>query len=202
MLHYLKGTVEYKQVDYIVLETGGIGYKIYAPYPVIQSVGPPGSQARLYTHLYVREDMLSLYGFLTREELSLFEMLINVSGVGPKAALSILSSVPPSRFGLAVITGDVKELTKAQGVGVKTAQRIILELKDKLKKEQAFSEGILEEEKGRAHMEADRAAEAISALIVLGYTPVEANRAVAAVYSHEMDLETVIKRALKELVRG
>jgi Holliday junction DNA helicase RuvA len=144
---------------------------------------------------------MSLYGFCTQEELSMFELLISVSGVGPKAAVSLLSSITPSKFSLAVITDDAKTLTKAQGVGSKMAQRIILELKDKIKKEQMVATEKLKEESVPADGENTRIPEAISALMVLGYTPIEASRAVSAVYSDDMDLESIIKNALKGLAR-
>jgi argininosuccinate synthase len=111
---YIKGKLAYKHNEYIIVEAGGIGYKIFTPLTTIQASGNPGDEARIYTHLYVREDVLNLYGFMTQEELGMFELLISVSGVGPKAALSLISSVSPSKFGLAVITEDVKTLTAAQ----------------------------------------------------------------------------------------
>ena len=144
---------------------------------------------------------MSLYGFATQEELNMFEMLLTVSGVGPKAALSLISAVAPSRFGLAVITDDAKTLTRAQGIGKKLAQRIILELKDKIKKEQlatAVKDGF---EKADVQPGSSRISEAVSALIVLGYTRAEASRAVASVYSEDSDTETVVKNALKSLIR-
>ena len=155
----------------------------------------------IYTYLYVREDIISLYGFFTQEELNMFELLISVSGVGPKVAISLLSSVTPSKFSLAVITDDIKTLTKAPGIGKKTAQRIILELKDKIKKEQLADVNGAEEENIPTGSENSRIPEAISALMVLGYTPLEASKAVSAVYSDDMDLESIIKNALKGLVR-
>lgn len=201
MYAYIRGKLAHKHTEYIVVEANGIGYKIFTAYSTIEAAGPAGQEVTVHTHLYVREDIMSLYGFLTTEELGIFELLISVSGVGPKAAISILSSVSPSKFGLAVITDDIKTLTRAQGVGNKVAQRIILELKDKIKKEQldSIKGGLVEAVP--AGRESSRAAEAVSALMVLGYTPLEANKAVAAVYSEEMDLEDIIKKSLKGLVR-
>lgn len=201
MFAYIKGTLAYKHNDYIVVEANGVGYKIYTALPTIKAAGSVGDDIRILTHLYVREDIINLYGFLTQEELGMFELLISVSGVGPKAAVSLISSVLPSRFGLAVITDDIKTLTKAPGIGNKMAQRIILELKDKIKKEQLTAANTATEEKATAINDSSRASEAISALMVLGYTPLEASRAVSAVYSDEMDLESIIKSALKGLVR-
>ena len=136
MYAYIKGKLAYKHNDCIVVEANGVGYKINTALSTVETAGQEGSEVKIFTHLYVREDVLSLYGFATQEELGMFELLISVSGVGPKAAISLISAVSPSRFGLAVITEDVKTLTGAQGIGNKMAQRIILELKDKIKKEQ------------------------------------------------------------------
>lgn len=201
MFAYIKGRLEYKHNEYIVIEANGIGYKINTAMSTIDAVGRIGDEVKIFTHLYVREDNISLYGFVTQEELGMFELLITVSGVGPKAAISLLSAVSTSKFGLAVITDDVKTLTKAQGVGTKVAQKIILELKDKIKKEQLSAVNNIDEEKMSRSNAGTRSSEAISALMVLGYTPLEASKAVAAVYSEEMDLESIIKSALKGLVK-
>jgi len=133
---YIRGRLEYKNNDFLIVESNGVGYRIFTSLSTISGIGEIGQEVKVYTYLYVREDVISLYGFLTQEELNVFELLISVSGVGPKAAVSVLSAISPSRFSLAVITDDVKTLTKAQGIGKKIAQRIILELKDKIKKEQ------------------------------------------------------------------
>ncbi|MGI6668785.1 MAG: Holliday junction branch migration protein RuvA [Acetivibrionales bacterium] len=201
MYAYIKGKLEARGSDYIIIEAGGIGYRVNVPLSTLEAAGQPGSDFKIFTHLYVREDIMSLYGFATQEELNMFEMLLTVSGVGPKAALSLISAVAPSRFGLAVITDDAKTLTRAQGIGKKLAQRIILELKDKIKKEQlatAVKDGF---EKADVQPGSSRISEAVSALIVLGYTRAEASRAVASVYSEDSDTETVVKNALKSLIR-
>lgn len=164
-----------------------------------EAIGQLNQKVTLYTYFYVREDAMNLYGFLTQEELGMFELLITVSGVGPKAAMAVISAVSPSKFGLAVITDDVKSLVKAQGIGNKMAQRIILELKDKIKKEQLADIG--KPETVAVGKENSRVSEAVSALMVLGYTALEASKAVSAVYSDEMDLESIIKGALKGLAR-
>ncbi|MDP4094834.1 MAG: Holliday junction branch migration protein RuvA [Bacillota bacterium] len=200
MFSYIKGELAQKHGDYVVIDNNGIGYKIFVPITTVESIGSVGEKTILHTYFHVREDAMSLYGFKTQEELGMFELLITVSGVGPKAALSLVSSISASKFGLAVITDDAKTLTKAQGIGNKMAQRIILELKDKIKKEQLSDMG------GKLDIsetprENSRVSEAISALMVLGYTPLEASRAVSSVYSEELDLETIIKSALKGLVR-
>jgi Holliday junction DNA helicase RuvA len=201
MYAYIKGKLEARSSDYIIIEAGGIGYRVNVPLSTLEAAGQPGSDLKVFTHLYVREDIMSLYGFATQEELGMFELLLTVSGVGPKAALSLISAVAPSRFGLAVITDDVKTLTRAQGIGAKLAQRIILELKDKIKKEQLSAAGKEGFDKSAVLPGDSRISEAVSALIVLGYTPAEASRAVASVYSDESDTETVVKNALKSLIR-
>ena len=201
MFAYIKGELAYKHNEYIVVEANGVGYKIHTALSTIENIGPAGSEVKIHTYLYVREDIMNLYGFFTQEEMSMFELLISVSGIGPKAAISIISSVSPSRFGLAIITDDIKTLTKAQGVGSKMAQRIILELKDKIKKEQLVPLNGGKDERTAASSEDSRVSEAISALMVLGYTPLEASKAVSAVYSDGMDLELIIKSALKNFAR-
>ncbi len=201
MFAYIKGILSYKNNEYLVVEANGVGYKIFTAMSTVDSIGSVDSEVKVFTHLYVREDIMSLYGFKTQEELGMFELLISVSGVGPKAAISVISSVSPSKFGLAVITDDTKTLTKAQGIGNKMAQRIILELKDKIKKEQLVAVYLPAEEEADVNRDNARASEAVSALMVLGYTPLEASRAVSAVYSEDMDLEQIIKNALKGLAR-
>lgn len=201
MYAYIRGKLEYKHNEYVVIEANGVGYKISTALSTIGNIGSIGEEVKVYTHLYVREDIMSLYGFSTQEELGMFELLISVSGVGPKAAISILSSTSPSKFSLAVITDDIKTLTKAQGIGNKMAQRIILELKDKINKEQLTPDFNDKLEKASLDKDSSRVSEAISALMVLGYTSAEASKAVSAVYSEEMDLETIIKNALKGLAR-
>lgn len=202
MFAYIRGKLEYKHNDYVVVEANGVGYKIYTSLSTVQNVETLGNEVKIYTHLYVREDIMNLYGFLTQDELGMFELLLGVSGVGPKAAISVISSMSPSKFGLSVITDDYKSLTKAQGVGNKVAQRIILELKDKINKTELVSAYSGKDEAVNDGKDNSRVSEAISALLVLGYTVVEANKAVAKVYSDDMDLEAVIKNALKVLARN
>lgn len=200
MYAYIKGKVEYKYDDYLVIEANGVGYKITTTLPTIENIGAIGEVVKIYTHLHVRDDIMALYGFSTQEELKTFELVRTVSGVGPKTAISLLSSVSPSKFAFAIITDDIKTLTKAQGIGKKIAQRIILELKDKIKKEQLTPQTISQDEIGDVNKISGKS-EAISALMVLGYTANEAERAVLTVYSEDMDLEIIIKNALKGLER-
>lgn len=201
MYAYIKGRLEYKDTDYLILEANGIGYRITTSASSLAASGEIGSDIKVYTHLHVREDGINLYGFLTKEELSMFELLITVSGVGPKAAISLISAVPPPKFGLSVITGDERALTNAPGIGKKTAQRIILELKDKIKKVQLTEKEVPGVEQFPAVNEGSRFEEAVNALMVLGYSAYESNRAVARVYSEDLELEEIIRRSLKGLIK-
>ena len=133
MYYYIKGTLVQKNDNYIVVDANGVGYMIYTSLNSMQNAGEVGKKITIYTYLHVREDVMDLFGFTTIEEKNMFMQLISVSGVGPKAALSILSVTTPAKFAVAVITNDVKTITKASGVGPKMAQRVILELKDKMK---------------------------------------------------------------------
>lgn len=193
MYYYIRGKYITKGENYAVVDNGGIGYKIFTSLSVLERLNP-GSETTLYTHLYVREDAMDLYGFPTTEELSMFLNLLSVSGVGPKAALSILSVATPEKFALAVITNDVKTITKAAGVGPKLAQRVILELKDKLKTVDAVSSADISDEDFT-----DERSEAASALIVLGYSQAEASKAVSL--SEGGSVEELVKNALKKLMR-
>ncbi len=195
MYYYISGRLAHKDENFIVIDAGGVGYKIYTSLTSIQSAGGIGNNITMYTHLYVREDTQDLYGFVTQEEKSMFLSLLSVSGVGPKAALSILSAAPPAKLAAAVIMGDVKTVTKAQGVGPKLASRIILELKDKLKNEDLQ----LDEFIGDSETEiTDNISEAISALVVLGYSAQEAKKAVKSTGVND-SVEEIIKKALVKL---
>ena len=194
MFAYIKGKLAIKSTDYVVIDVGGVGYKIFAPTSTINSLGEIGSEAMVHTHYHVREDNISLYGFATAEELRMFELLIGVSGVGAKSANTILANISPSKFALSVITNDVKELTKLPGIGAKSAQRIILELKDKLKTEESISgDDVITE---TIQTGSDNLSEAVAALQVLGYPQREAAKAVASVDSTGLSIEDIIKKAL------
>jgi len=201
MIAYIKGSLEVKANEFVIIEANGIGYKVFVPFSTMQNLGKEGINVKLFTYLYIREDVMNLFGFLTQDELGMFELLISVSGVGPKAALSIISSLSPSAFALAVITDDAKKLTKAQGVGAKTAQRIILELKDKIKNEQLSYSSGRNIDQERTEENGSVASEAISALMVLGYSQAEAAKAVADVCDDNMDVEAVVKNALKKMLK-
>ena len=194
MFAYIKGTLEIKGNDYVVIDVNGVGYKIFAPLTTIERLGELGSVVKVHTHYHVREDNISLYGFYSLEELRMFELLIGVSGVGAKSANTILANVSPSKFALAVITNDVKELTKLPGIGAKSAQRIILELKDKLKSEEAIAETDFEIK--IATSKDSNWSEAIAALQVLGYPIKEATKAVSSIDTTGLSVEDIIKKAL------
>ena len=194
MFAYIKGTLEIKGNDYVVIDVNGVGYKIFAPLTTIERLGEIGNIVKVHTHYHVREDNISLYGFYSLEELRMFELLISVSGVGAKSANTILANVSPSKFALAVITNDVKELTKLPGIGAKSAQRIILELKDKLKSEEAIAQTDFEIK--IATSKDSNGSEAIAALQVLGYPVKEATKAVSTVDTTGLSVEDIIKKAL------
>lgn len=201
MLAYVKGILEIKTKGYIVVETGGIGYKIFMPESTIAKLGNIGEAIQVYTFMRVREDDVSLYGFITNEELRMFELLLGVSGIGAKGALTILSNITPSQFALAVITDDVGILKKLPGIGPKTAGRVILELKDKLKKEQEISNSSSEEETtlSEAILEEEKVQEAISALQVLGYSRKEITKALEQIDMTTLSVEDIIRQGLKNL---
>lgn len=194
MIAYLRGSLELKSEEYIIIEVQGIGYKVYMSRKSIDSLPDEGA-VRVYTYLKVREDDVSLFGFCTNEELHMFELLISVGGIGAKSAINILSSITPSRFALAVITNDVNSLKKLQGIGQKTAQRIILELKDKIKTEEAISA----REEQDSGMDDEEKEDVIQALQVLGYRRYEINKVLAKVKSST--LEDKIKEALQYLAK-
>ena len=196
---YLRGTLERKTADSLILDVQGVGYKVYTTATALSSCQALGTELKVHTHFYVREDTQALYGFLSEEELKMFEQLLSVSGAGPKAALSLVSNIPASRFGLTVLTDDIAALTKAPGIGKKTAQRIILELKDKLKKEQVnlpeTNCAVMDQESGKDN----RIAESINALVMLGYSFQEASNAVSCVFKEDKSVEQIIKDALKQM---
>lgn len=196
MFYYLKGELVLKQENFAVLDIGGVGYKIYTSQVSLDSV-TPGSDVTFYTYVYVREDILDIYGFTTNDELTMFNHLLSVSGVGPKAALAILSVVTPSQLVLAILTDDAKTLTKAAGVGAKVAQRVILELKSKLKNTEIVPDEIIGASVDIST--GDNALEAVSALTVLGYSQQEAKKAVAKVDA-SLSTEEIIKQALLKLM--
>ncbi len=203
MLAYIKGILEMKMTGYIVIDVGGLGYKVFMSETGIEKLGNIGEQVKVHTHYRVREDDISIFGFNTLEELKMFELLINVSGVGAKTALAMLAVCEPSDFALAVISEDIKTLTQIPGVGAKSAQRIILELKDKLKKEQQIdliknevSKNTINTKLQEAIKNDNKINEAVQALQVLGYNKKEIEKAFDKIDKSELSTEELIKKGL------
>lgn len=197
MIYSVRGKIIHKGIDMAVVECGGVGYACRTTLSTLSKIGRNGDEVMLYTYLHVREDSVELFGFATEQELNCFKMLISVSGVGPKAGLAILSDTNPERFALTVATGDYKAFTKTKGVGPKLAQRVVLELKDKISKEQLAgtdSSQVFFE----APAEGGSASEAISALVVLGYSQTEAASVVAKL-DPSLPVEEMIRQALKKI---
>ena len=205
MISYIRGTLAEAGGDQIVVETsGGIGVNIRVPLSVSEALPRTGEEVQIHTFLKVSEDALTLYGFLNRADLAMFRQLINVSGIGPKGALSILSSMNPDDLRLAIVTGDAKSIARSPGIGPKTAQRLILELKEKISLEdmsyrQQGAGGGAQAGAGAAGV-SSAAADAVEALMQLGYSLTEAGKAVRAVEDQEgMDSGALLKAALKTI---
>ena len=207
MLAYVKGTLEMKMTGYVVIDVGGLGYKIFMSDVGIEKLGNIGDKVKVHTYYKVREDDISIFGFNTLEELKMFELLISVSGVGAKTALGMLAVCEPTEFALAVITEDVKTLTQMPGIGAKSAQRIILELKDKIKKEQQIQEltkatGKISGAKTKLEEKIEneeKIDEAIAALQVLGYNKREIEKAFDKLVKENMTTEELIRKGLSIL---
>ena len=194
MFAYIKGSLEMKSSGYIVIDINGLGYKIFMSQNNIDSIGELHNIIKVFTSVKVREDDISIFGFKTQEELKMFELLISVSGVGAKSALVMLSCIEPSDFAIAVISNDVKVLTKVPGIGNKSAQRIILELKDKLKEEQL--EEKLKDSSKRLKDNSENINEAISGLMVLGYSKKDIEKAFEHLDIDNLSIEDLIKKGL------
>lgn len=206
MITFVKGILDTVGENQIVVENRGIGFEILVPLSVISNMPPTGNEVKIYTYTYVREDVLQLYGFLTRDELAMFKLLISVSGVGPKGALGILSVMDADGLRFAIMADDAKSISKAPGIGAKTASRVILELKGKVDFEEAVMGAL---DRGEARMAAGKtdtgdagapANEAIQALVALGYTSTEAVRAVRKTApTPDMSVEDILKASLKNI---
>ena len=195
MITYIVGELTYIDNNTIILEACGVGYEITVPESVITSLPGIGSSIKIYTYQNVKEDALDLYGFLTMDDLKIFKQLITVNGIGPKGALSILSVISPDELRLAVISDDVKKIQIAPGIGSKTAQKLIIELKDKLK-----IEGVVYDLHDEKDIVKSVRGEAVSALISLGYSNSESVSAVSTlVITENMTSEDILKQALKKL---
>lgn len=199
MISYIKGELVEVTENAIVLDHGGMGFSIMMPASILAKLPQIGSELKVHTYLYAKEDILDLYGFLTKDDLKIFKLLITVNGIGPKGALAILSAMTPDDLRFAVLAGDAKTISKAPGIGNKTAQKLIIELKDKLK-----IEDVLDGSDGGYETSSDMgdtaAAEAVMALTALGYSAADATRAVKLVdNAGNMDSEALLKAALKKL---
>lgn len=198
MISYIKGPLVEIEGDIIVVEAGCVGYNIRVPLSLLDGLPDIGSEVRIYTYLQVREDAMSLYGFLNRQDLKMFRLLLGVNGIGPKGALGLLSAMSPDDLRLAIISGDAKAISKAPGIGSKTAQRLILDLKDRIPAEQIVS---MIEKKSEEHGTGGGGAvgkEAVDALVALGYSAMEATKAVRQVEILDgMTAEQVLKASLK-----
>ena len=194
MFAYIRGILESRTLEYVVIDVSGIGYKIFMSENSMKKVGEIGSIVKVYTYLKVKEDDVSIYGFSSNEELRMFELLVSVSGIGAKLAISILSNIEPSVFAISVVSNDVATLKKLPGIGTKSAQRIILELQDKLKS--MSIEDAQSEELEKVVNKNDTIEELISALQVLGYNRKEIEKIIPKLKDENADLETLIKKSL------
>lgn len=197
MITYIIGEFTEIEDTTIIVEAYGVGYEIMVPGSVVSLLPPVGSRIKIYTYQNVKEDALDLYGFLTKDDLNIFKLLITVNGIGPKGALSILSSISPDDLRIAVVSDDVKRIQSAPGIGAKTAQKLIIELKDKLKLEDVLYKNDTEVANNTSGSVRD---EAVEALCSLGYSPSEALRAVKNIDINDgMSSEEILKLALKKL---
>ena len=201
MYAYIKGELAEKNIDSIVVEAAGVGYLIYIPTQYFDMLPDEGEDVKIYTYLGVREDAMILYGFLSKDDLEIFKLLITVSGIGPKGGLAILSTLSADDLRFAILSGDSKAISKAPGIGAKTAQRVILDLKDKLSLEDAFEKKLENQTSGAAvSMNSTVKNDAVMALNALGYSSTESLKAVSKVdITEDMDVEDVLKLALKNM---
>lgn len=201
MYAYFIGKIVYMQPDSVVLEVNNIGYNIKVSAQTIQNLGQFPGEVKLYTYTYVKEDTLSLFGFLTRDELEFFKMMLTVNGIGPKGALAILSTLSVDSLRFAILSGDAKSIAKAPGVGAKSAERLIIDLKDKIHVEDIITPDISQHTDLVMPQESPAKKEAIEALTALGYSATDAVKAVNSVdCTAETTTEEVLKQALKIII--
>ena len=201
MISYIRGELAAQYEDKVIVDVGGVGYGIYMSAQSMSKLPPVGSEVKIHTYLNVKEDSMQLFGFLSEDDLEMYQLLLNVNCIGPKAALGVLSVLTPDDLRFAVLADDAKAIAKAPGIGNKTAQKLILELKDKLSLEDAF-----EKKLGKASetmplpADSDAKTEALEALTALGYSASDALKAVRkAGVTEDMDTETILKLALKQI---
>ncbi len=201
MYAYFIGKITYMTADSVVLEVNNIGYNIKVSAQTIQNLGHLSGEVKLYTYTYVKEDALGLFGFLTREELELFKMMLTVNGIGPKGALSILSTLSVDTLRFAILSGDAKSIAKAPGVGAKSAERLIIDLKDKINAEDVFTLNSSESNAVIVTQELPAKKEAIEALTALGYSATDALKAVNQITcTEDTTVEEILKQALKVIM--
>lgn len=201
MYSYIRGELVERNLDHAVIDVNGIGYMIYLSGLSMEQLPMIGSEIKVHTYLYLREDLMMLYGFLERDELEMFKLLLGVSGIGPKGAMAILSTLAPEDLRFAVLSGDSKTIAKAPGVGGKTAQRVVLELKDKMSLEDAFERKLAHGgEAPGPTLDSTAKNDAIMALTALGYSSAESLKAVSKLeLTEDMDVEDILKAALKSM---
>ena len=196
MIYNVRGTLTYTDINYAFVECGGVGFKCFVSMTTLKELPPLGKEANLYTYLSVREDAMDLFGFATQQELDAFKLLITVSGVGPKAAMAVLSVLPPDRLSIAVSSGDVKSIQSAQGVGKKTAERIVLELKDKMLGIAPSNAAAVQSIQAVASN--SDAQEAVEVLVSLGFNQSDAATVVGAM-DKGLSVDDMIRKGLKQL---
>src|SRR5699024_1609479 len=203
MISYVRGELAAVEADKAVVDVGGIGYAVFMPQQSLALLPPAGSEVKIHTYLNVREDLMQLFGFLTREDLEIFRLVIGVSGIGPKGGLNILSCLSPDELRFAVMAGDAKAISAAPGIGKKTAEKLILKLKDKLRIEDVLEHaahgGSAEGEVPDASSVSSMQAEAVQALVAVGYGSAESMRAVKKTSAECASVEDILKEALKYL---
>lgn len=199
MISYIRGSLERRAETFIVVESGGIGYQVFVSPATLAKLPQAGGEVKIYTYLDVKEGGLALFGFSSAEEQEMFLKLLTVSGVGPKGALGFLAQLAPHEIVMAVLTDDIKTLCQAPGIGRKTAQRLVLELKDKFRTEEALEQGEMWQRELSPDGGTDARFEAIDAMMALGYSRSEAGKAVSAVAADGMTTEDILKAALKRM---
>lgn len=200
MIYNLRGKLTLAEANYIVVECSGVGFKCFTTLNTVRDLGKTGGEVNVYTHLAVREDAMDLYGFATLAELDFFKLLITVSGIGPKAAASILSELSPDKLALCIASGDSKSITRAQGIGKKTAERVVLELKDKVGS--ISSENVSQSVSNAADaFENSSTSEAVAALVSLGFNQSDAAVAVGSM-DKSLSVDEMIRLGLKQLSKN
>lgn len=201
MYAYFIGKIAYMQADSVVMDVNNIGYNIKVSAQTMQNLGHMSGEVKLYTYTYVKEDAFSLFGFLTREELELFKKMITVNGIGPKGALAILSTMSVDTLRFAILSGDAKSIAKSPGIGAKTAERLIIDLKDKISADEVFTVNTGENVTGSMATELPNKKEAIEALTALGYSAADAIKAVNLLEcTEDSSTEEILKAALKIII--